>query len=47
MGGRYPPQTTVSDHVLSDFNEEELVKIRELAPAVVEMLISIIKPDPE
>jgi len=41
------PETTVSDHVLSDFNEEELVKIRELAPAAVEMLISIIKPDPE
>jgi PTH1 family peptidyl-tRNA hydrolase len=47
IGRPDPPETTVSDHVLSDFTEDELEKINELAPAAIEMLLSIIEPDPE
>lgn len=37
------PDIGVADYVLSDFSGEELVRIRELAPALVEMLVSVMK----
>ncbi len=36
------PDVAVADHVLSNFTGDELARIRELAPAVVDMLASII-----
>jgi peptidyl-tRNA hydrolase, PTH1 family len=36
------PEVAVADHVLSNFTGEELARIRELAPVVVETLLSII-----
>ena len=37
------PEVAVADHVLSNFSGEEIAQIQELAPAVTEMLISILK----
>jgi PTH1 family peptidyl-tRNA hydrolase len=37
------PEVAVADHVLSNFSGDELARIRDLAPAVVDMLDSIIK----
>lgn len=35
------PEIGVADYVLSNFTGEELTRIRELAPSVVEMLVSV------
>jgi PTH1 family peptidyl-tRNA hydrolase len=37
------PEVAVADHVLSNFSSEELARIREVAPSIMEMLVSIIK----
>jgi len=37
------PEVGVADHVLSNFTAEELERIREAAPSVVEMLVEILK----
>jgi peptidyl-tRNA hydrolase, PTH1 family len=37
------PEVAVADHVLSNFSGDELSRIRESAPAVMEMLVSIMK----
>jgi PTH1 family peptidyl-tRNA hydrolase len=42
IGRPESPEVAVADHVLSNFTGDELARIRELAPAVVDMLASII-----
>jgi PTH1 family peptidyl-tRNA hydrolase len=42
IGRPESPEVAVADHVLSNFTGEELARIRELAPAVVDVLVSII-----
>lgn len=39
------PDVAVADHVLSNFSGDEMARIRELAPAVAEMLVSILKTE--